>query len=406
MGQAVPGAMNSIPSSSRARRLAWLFGSVLLAVLAFLGDWLSGAEISFSAFYLIAIAVATWFAGRAAGLAISLLSALGWLAAYQLAGTFYTRPSILYWNVAMELGIFIAVTLTLAMVRSSLDHERLLAQRLELAWSRLDREMKRVGDLQRMLLPVATPRIPGFPIAVHYLTSTRAGGDYYDFIVLEDGRLGILVADASGHGAAAAVLMGMTRLVLHTSPEALADPARLLAHMNDRLQRAIPTGQFVTACYLLLDPGTAAIEYALAGHPPPIIARTQGTHEELVSRDGPPLGLFPDAAYSPEAGWLYDGDRLLLYTDGLIEAEDGAGRMPGVEWLRAALDGARALDPEALRDRLVAGIARHVGGAPPSDDVTLIVLGFDGQESRQGARPHREHLLEATARPDTPLRTS
>ena len=372
-GSARP-ATNGSTLRPRASRIAWLAGSVALAALAFLGDWLSGAEVSFSAFYLIAIAVATWFAGRTAGLVLSLLSAIGWVGAYQLAGTFYSRPSILYWNAAMELGIFVAVTLALAMVRSTLDHERRLAVDLERAWSRLDREMKSVGELQHQMLPAEAPRIAAFPIAVHYATSTRAGGDYYDFLSLEDGRLGILVADASGHGAPAAVLMAMTRMVLHTTPGAAGDPSRLLQLMNARLARTIPPGQFVTACSLVLDPRQGRVEYSLAGHPPPLIARADGRVEELTTTDGPPLGPFDRASFSPGAAALEIGDTLVLYTDGVIEAENGGGEMLGMEWLKRMLCEHRELEPQALCARLAAGIAGHAGEGPPSDDVTILVL--------------------------------
>ncbi len=364
-------------SQRRARqsRSLWFFPALAMTVAAFVGDYLTGSEISFSIFYLLGISLGTWFVGRNAGLVLTLLSTSGWIASYVLTGERYSRPHILYWNVGMEVAIFLAVTLSLSRVRSGLEKERSLAAELERAYRRLDREMTAVGDLQKSLLPTESPAIPGYQVVTHYATSTRAGGDYYDFFTLADGRIGILVADASGHGTPAAVLMAMTRVLLHTAPGVLAPPEAVLAGLNLQLVRAMPDARFVTACYAVLDPGARRLDLALAGHNPPLLVRSgDGAVEELSCPAGPPLGLFPDAPFVPRVVTLQPEDSVLFYTDGLTEAIGTDGELFGEERARGALAAGRASPPPEMLEGLIAELKRHAGSAPASDDLTLILL--------------------------------
>ncbi|HEY2955279.1 MAG TPA: PP2C family protein-serine/threonine phosphatase [Candidatus Eisenbacteria bacterium] len=357
------------------RRALILALSVATGTGVFLADIATGSEISLSFLYLVPVALATWFLGRRAGLLLAGLSAAGWVAAYLETGHLYSAPHILYWNATVELATFCAVALALSRVRSGLDRERALARRLEQAYRLLDREQQQVGSLQRRLLPAEPPEIPGYAIAVHYATSARAGGDYYDFFPLPRGRLGILVADASGHGTPAAVVMAIMRALLHTAPDTLDSPEHALAALNTRLIGNLPPGSFATACYAALDPATGSIEYALGGHHPALLVRgADGSVESLTSPDGLPLGVWPAATFSSQSARLACGDTLLVFTDGLIEARSPEGALFGEDPVRRLLAAHRQAEPEDIQQRLLEALSAHAGRRPLEDDLTLVLI--------------------------------
>lgn len=209
----------------------------------------------------------------------------------------------------------------------------------------------------------------GCRIAVSYEPSTRAGGDYSDFFALPDGHVGILVADVSGHGASAVVVMAMMRVLFHRGE--LWPPERALSLANRGAVEHILREQFVTACYAVLDPRTGELAYTLAGHPPPFVLRPRGVDPP---RTGPPLGVDPAAAYGRDAVRLDHGDTLVLFTDGITEARDAAGRLYGEERLRECVARAAGASPERIRDAVLEDLRRFTGGAPTADDVTLVVV--------------------------------
>lgn len=357
--------------------------SVALTFAVFAADYVTGAEVAFSLFYLIPIAIATWMVSRRAGALISLLCATAWVVSYMLTGSFYSHPAILYWNTGVELGFFLTFAFTLAAARRGVETERALIQRLEDAYRLLDDEMRKVGDIQRRLLP-PTQRIAGYEVAVHYATSTRAGGDYYDFFPLPDARLGVLIADVSGHGTPAAVVMAMMRVLMHSDSAPLDPPERVLTELNRSLSRNILQGQFVTACYATIEEGTGRIEYACAGHNPPLLLRgDRGVVGEMSDGGGLPLGIEPAATYRRGIARLAPGDTVLFYTDGLTEAMDREGHMLGVERVVDLLAARRGADTRALRDALVDEVARHGGGGPLADDMTLVVIQRDQAASAE-----------------------
>jgi serine phosphatase RsbU (regulator of sigma subunit) len=357
------------------RRAVWLALTLILSFIVFVADDVTGSEVSLSLFYLVPVAIASWWVGTWAGVLLSLFSTAGWLGAYALNGRFYSNPRVLPWNLAVEFGVFLALTLTIAAIRHGRERQRALTMELTRAYERLDREFQLIGTIQRSLLPEPVPDIAGYERAVHYAPSARAGGDYYDFFGLSDGRFGVLVADASGHGAAAALVMAMMRESMHSAPDLLDAPERVLTARNARLRGSIPDGQFVTACYLVLDPPTGRMEYSLAGHEPPLLVRAGSrVGEALQSDGGPPLGLFDDARYQRGSVVLEHGDILFLYTDGLIEAQNEAGNFFELPRAQALLIEHCGEPAAAIRDHLVAALERYRGNAAQGDDVTMLLL--------------------------------
>lgn len=360
-----------LPRSSTRR---WLLWCAILAFVVFLADDWTGSEISFSLFYLVPVALAAWRVGLAAGVAFSIVCTVGWVSAYLLNRQFYSHPAIAFWNASVEIGVYLTVALALSNVRRGYDRVRALSLQVRAAFDDLDAELRSVGELQRSLLPAEPPRTPGLAVSVHYATSTRAGGDYFDFLSQDGGRLAVLIADASGHGTPAAVLMSMTRILTHVSPPSLP-PEELLATLNARLKPNIPEGQFVTACSAVFDPATRRLEYAIAGHNPPLLVRrATGGVTEFENPRGLPLGVFPQGDYRRRAVTLEPGDTVLLYTDGLTEAMDPERRFFGLERVERTLAAHRGEPPNSIRDALLLELESHVGFAPQSDDVTLILL--------------------------------
>lgn len=254
-----------------------------------------------------------------------------------------------------------------------------LRNQLAQAHAELDREMQVVGEIQRSLLPQSLPSIPGLDIAAYYRTSTRAGGDYYDFFPLADGGWGIFIADVSGHGTPAAVLMAITHAIAHAQPGTHAPPAALLHYLNARLTPAYTSsGTFITAFYAVFDPVRRRLSYASAGHNPPRLLRG----DSVISLDengALPLGIFAETKYAEASIDLERGDLLVLYTDGISEAmpprnKEGARPLFGVGRMDEVLRRCGAARAEECVAAMKRAVAEFTQDAPPADDQTLIAM--------------------------------
>ncbi|MFO0956428.1 MAG: PP2C family protein-serine/threonine phosphatase [Isosphaeraceae bacterium] len=229
-------------------------------------------------------------------------------------------------------------------------HNLVLSGELRKAYDLVERELKIVADIQTSLLPSKLPRIPTLDLAAFYQTSRYAGGDYYDFFHLPDGRWGLLIADVSGHGTPAAVLMAVTHSIAHSYPGSPELPSKLLNFLNHHLaaRYTADNGTFVTAFYGIYDPSSRSLTYSCAGHNPPMLRRCGAN--ALGELDGArrlPLGLFEGYTYEDSTLQLAPGDDIIFYTDGIIDANDPEGRLFGVNRLQEVLghchDGADAL---------------------------------------------------------------
>ncbi len=251
-----------------------------------------------------------------------------------------------------------------------------LSQAVKEAFDGLDYELRSIAEIQKSLLPAEKPKVPGLDVAVHYQTAKRAGGDYYDFFPLPNDRLGVLIADASGHGAPAAVLMAVAHSIAHTRVEPPQRPGEFLTYMNAHLTRRYtrPTGSFMTAFYAVFDPMNATLSYASAGHNPPRLLRAADGFKIALNRAQKlPLGIKPDEVYLEQTVPLLPGDQVVLFTDGVIEAVNTDGDVFGSaridEELATCLPTAGAL--------LRAILATHnlfTAGTTPADDRTLVVV--------------------------------
>jgi sigma-B regulation protein RsbU (phosphoserine phosphatase) len=249
------------------------------------------------------------------------------------------------------------------------SHEKLTILNAE-----LDKELRVVGELQRSLLPTCLPKIPGVELAAHYKTSERAGGDYYDLFDCGEGCWGILIADVSGHGAPAAVIMAITHSIAHLHPGRGTPPGELLTFVNASLATRYTNrnGSFVTAFYGMYNSADQTLTYARAGHNPPRLLRN-GTVIGLEGCGGVPLGLFADSTYGESTQALKPGDSLMLYTDGIVEARSRDGELFNVERLDDALTNGKP-GAKAAMTRVLNALDLFTGGAPPIDDQTLLAV--------------------------------
>ena len=251
-----------------------------------------------------------------------------------------------------------------------------LSQAVKEAYDAVDYELRTIADIQKSLLPGSTPRVPGLDVAVHYQTAKRAGGDYYDFFPLPGDRLGVLLADASGHGAPAAVLMAIAHSIAHSQPEPPERPGQLLTHLNAHLTRRYTrqTGNFMTAFYAVFDPAAGTLSYASAGHNPPRLLRaSDGTRVALNRAQRLPLGIKPDEVYAEQVVPLQAGDGVVFFTDGVIEAVNPDGEVFGPDRIDAAL-ASYPPTAEQLIQTILRELTAFTAGAPVADDRTLVVV--------------------------------
>lgn len=250
-----------------------------------------------------------------------------------------------------------------------------LNDELQQANRALDREMKIVGEIQRSLLPARLPHIPGLDVAAFYQPAQRAGGDYYDFFPLPDGKWGIFIADVSGHGTPAAVFMAVTHCMAHTHPGPATPPGRILEYLNNHLVEHYTgdSGVFITAFYGVFSPPDRTFCYAVAGHNPPRLKRCQdGTLDSLDGASGLPLGVRQGVRYKEVQRQLQRGDQIVFYTDGITETHNRRDELFGLERLDQALKNC-GQEAQALLDTVLEAVDEFADGRPSDDDRTLIV---------------------------------
>jgi hypothetical protein len=234
-------------------------------------------------------------------------------------------------------------------------------------------ELEVARQLQAQLLPRATPDIPGYRITHAYRTANAVGGDYYDFQLLMDGRLALMVGDASGHGIAAGLLMAIANATLKLAIDLDPTPATVLELLNRSLVRISGRRSFMTLFYGLLDPATGHLVYACAGHPFPLLRRADGEVVEELGEGGFPLGLRASLEIAQGETTLGRDDLLVLFSDGLPEAaneEDLAFGYPRLENIVRQVQ-----TPEAARDSILSALDRHLGHQSLADDFSLVVIG-------------------------------
>jgi serine phosphatase RsbU (regulator of sigma subunit)/predicted ester cyclase len=240
---------------------------------------------------------------------------------------------------------------------------------------RVEQELRVARSIQQASLPEKVPELEGWQISPFYQPAREVGGDFYDFHLLPDGKLGLVVGDATGKGVPAALVMATTCGMLQAVARALgsSSPGEVLAQVNETLLARIPTNMFVTCFYSVLEPHSGTLSYANAGHDPPYMRRGNDDADELRAR-GMPLGLMAGMEYEEQRASLREGESVLFYSDGLVEAHDPEGEMFGFPRLRELI-AHHAEEEGALGEFLMDELYSFVGkGWEQEDDITLLTL--------------------------------
>jgi serine phosphatase RsbU (regulator of sigma subunit) len=241
---------------------------------------------------------------------------------------------------------------------------------------RIEQELRVARLIQQTLLPKHVPDLEGYKLAAYYQPAREVGGDFYDFLKLDDEHLGLVVGDVTDKGVPAAIVMATTRTMLRASAQRLDSPGEVLKRVNDVIVRDIPPNMFITCLYAILDLESGLLRYANAGHDLPYRRRRRsnnGGGAEELRATGMPLGLLPGMSYEEKEIVLQRGDSVLFYSDGLVEAHDPHREMFGFPRLQG-LVGAHP-GGATMVDFLLEELARFVGDSwEQEDDITLVTL--------------------------------
>ena len=265
--------------------------------------------------------------------------------------------------------VFVACLGYVSAFRTFAKEERLLA---------IDKELEIARRIQSSILPQSVPTFAGLEIVARYVPMSAVAGDFYDFLCIDEKRLGILVADVTGHGVPAALIASMLKVAFAGQEAHAHDPARVLTGLNRSLCGKFEA-HFVTAAYLFVDLEKSLLHYSAAAHPPLMLASGAAGNVREIVENGLMLGMFPDAVYSSVEIRVCPGDRCLLYTDGILEAKNAAKEEFGKSRCKQFLETQREIPAARFADILldsVAGFSGYNSARAQEDDITLLVLDF------------------------------
>ena len=238
----------------------------------------------------------------------------------------------------------------------------------------LQNELDIASNMQQSILPKRFPDGPDYQVYASMEPARNVGGDFYDVVPLEDGRVGVAIADVSDKGVASALYMMSSRTLLKGAAIGCANPGQVLEEVNDLLQDDSDTGMFVTVFYAIYDPATGEFTYANGGHNPPLIVYSNGESTVLPMTGGVALGAAPGIRYQEHTVSLSQGDTVFLYTDGVTEAMNGAGGFFGLERLQKAFFDAPPIDSKAATDTVFEAVHAFTGDTPQADDIACLAL--------------------------------
>jgi phosphoserine phosphatase RsbU/P len=251
-------------------------------------------------------------------------------------------------------------------------------QRLAQQLLDINNELEMAREIQLSILPQETPKIQCLEIAARYIPMSSVAGDFYDFIIVDEKHVGILVADVSGHGLPAALIASMLKVALAAQSPHSFDPARVLAGLNQSLCGKFQH-HFVTAAYVFVDMEKKSMSYAGAGHPPLLLWRMSTGSASEVLENGLLLGQFPEEAYSAVRMPVESGDKAVLCTDGILETKSPSEQEFGLGLLKGFLESNHDLRPDMFADSLLDALSvwsKHPKGHGQQDDITLVTIDF------------------------------
>jgi serine phosphatase RsbU (regulator of sigma subunit) len=235
------------------------------------------------------------------------------------------------------------------------------------------KELEQAAEIQRRLLPRESPMLPGLDISGSSVPCRSVGGDYFDYVPLPGGRLGIMVGDVAGKGMSAALLMSSLQARVQVLAEEDEPLAKTVTRLNRSVAAACPDNRFITFFMAAINPSTGEFSYVNAGHNPPYLVRASGAVEALTE-GGPIMGILRNITYQEAQGKLERGDVLAIFSDGITEASNLASDEYGEERLQQELIARRAESSAAIINAINRSVEKFVGDAPAADDMTLVVV--------------------------------
>ena len=245
----------------------------------------------------------------------------------------------------------------------------------------LQNELGVAAHMQKSILPTSFPSEPRYEVFANMEPAREVGGDFYDVIPLENGRLGLAIADVSDKGVPAALFMMSARTLLKGTAIGCDDPAEVLRIVNELLQENNEAMMFLTVFYAIYDPQSGELAYANAGHNHPVVVRADGASEEIGPPTGVAAGVIPGLSYEAGSARLAPGDLTVFYTDGVNEAINESEEEFGMERLVAASAGARRGSARAVAEAVLGAVSDFAGDEPQFDDITCLTLVHKGDPS-------------------------
>jgi sigma-B regulation protein RsbU (phosphoserine phosphatase) len=259
---------------------------------------------------------------------------------------------------------------------------RRLQARLEEINTRLQQELMLAGKVQTSFLPSEMPRLTGWQFAASLKPARETSGDFYDFIQLPNEHLGLLIADVVDKGVPAALLMAMSMSLIRSHAAQDPDtPGEVFAKVNQSLLDHLGGNQFLTSFYGLLDPKSGRFIYVNAGQPPPLLLKAGDVQTQKLALTGPPLGIIEDSRWESVEVTLQPGDTLVLYTDGVTDAQEHSGGFYGAERLHRVAESHVGESAQAIHDAILTDIDSFVADTPQFDDTALIVVSRQNETS-------------------------
>lgn len=271
-----------------------------------------------------------------------------------------------------DLGLLNAVC---GLAGAAIENARLY--RVAVEKGRMERELQMARDIQQGLMPEHMPTVEGYEITARWRAAREVAGDFYDVFTLDDGKLGVVIADVSDKGAPAAMFMAVARTMIRSHAHASDSPVETLALTNDLILEDAGGGMFVTAFHSMFEPHGRSV-HVNAGHNPPLLFRHKTKELSFMPRGGRAIGWFPDNPLSAVELQMEPGDLLIYYTDGLTEAENHQHDFFGEQRLCDAIVSAQDLPTDELSDHILSKVDEFIDGAPPFDDLTLVVVRYTG----------------------------
>ena len=266
----------------------------------------------------------------------------------------------------LEVLQFFADAAAIALENAML-HQQILRKEL------LEKQLQFAKEVQTRLLPMSDPSIHGYDIAAICIPAEEIGGDYYDYLQINEGHLGLAVADVSGHGITSALAMTAFRGLLRMSSQVKIEPAGIAHKINHLIPQFVGDSHFITMTYGILNPDTGEMTFVRCGHPSPILLHQDGKTETLTS-NGPAFGVYGQAEYINESKSLTPGDILVIYTDGVVEIEDPEGKVYSIERLMDFIFKHRDLPSRGLIGRIILETQAFTGYQTYLDDFTLMIV--------------------------------